>query len=166
MYATGPGELIVRTFSSRVISAMTWGMDALSVSLIMIDLLALTRDGQMVKSGLVSYSLAISMISGFTLYVKGTLLIASHPKRVYNVVMSKSKDVGQTSISNASSPEEIAQFWDTHSLDDYWDETHEVAFEVRAQRRRRVTLDPDLYEKIEAQVEGEVCCQRHWSTSG
>ena len=26
--------------------------------------------------------------------------------------------------------EEIGEFWDTHSLADYWDETHEVAFEV------------------------------------
>ena len=35
--------------------------------------------------------------------------------------------------------EEIADFWDTHSLADYWDQTHEVSFEVRAQRRRRIT---------------------------
>jgi hypothetical protein len=47
---------------------------------------------------------------------------------------------------------EIAEFWDTHSLADYWDETHEVEFEVRAQRRRRVTLDPEIYEQLEAQA--------------
>lgn len=58
----------------------------------------------------------------------------------------------QTSISHADSPEEIAQFWDTHSLDDHWDETHEVTFEVRAQQRRRITLDPELYGKIETQA--------------
>ena len=58
----------------------------------------------------------------------------------------------QTSISHADSPEEIAQFWDIHSLDDCWDETHEVAFELRAQQRRRITLDPELYGKIEAQT--------------
>jgi hypothetical protein len=66
--------------------------------------------------------------------------------------MSKDKEIGKTSISSASSPEEIAQFWETHSLDDHWDETRQVAFEVRAQQRRRVTLDPELYAKIEAQA--------------
>jgi len=34
--------------------------------------------------------------------------------------------------------EEIGDFWDNHSLADYWDQTHEVEFEVRAQHRRRV----------------------------
>jgi hypothetical protein len=57
-----------------------------------------------------------------------------------------------TSISRARSLEEIADFWDTHSLADYWDQTTEVEFEVRAQRRRRVTLDPDLYAQIETQA--------------
>ena len=66
--------------------------------------------------------------------------------------MSEDKDTQQSSISHAGSPEEIAQYWYTHSLDDHWDKTHEVAFEVRAQQRRRITLDPELYEKIEAQA--------------
>ena len=66
--------------------------------------------------------------------------------------MSEHEDKELTSISNVSSTEGIAQFWDTHSLDDHWDETHEVAFEVRAQQRRRITLDPELYDKIEAQA--------------
>ena len=57
-----------------------------------------------------------------------------------------------TSISKAHTLEEIAGFWDTHSLADYWDQTHEVEFEVRAIRRRRVTLDPDVYTWIEAQA--------------
>ena len=50
----------------------------------------------------------------------------------------------------------IAEFWDTHSLDEYWDQTQEAKFEVRARRRRRVTLDPDLYARIEdrARVRG------------
>ena len=29
-----------------------------------------------------------------------------------------------------STPEEIGEFWDTHSLSDYWEETHEVEFQV------------------------------------
>ena len=38
------------------------------------------------------------------------------------------------------SVEEAADFWDTHSLADYWDQVHEVEIEVRARLRRRVTL--------------------------
>ena len=29
-----------------------------------------------------------------------------------------------------ATPEEIGEFWDTHNLADYWDETHEVEFQV------------------------------------
>ena len=29
-----------------------------------------------------------------------------------------------------ATPEEIGEFWDTHSLADYWNETHEVEFQV------------------------------------
>ena len=54
-----------------------------------------------------------------------------------------------TSISKASTLEEIAEFWDTHSLADYWDETHEATFEVRAERRRRITLDPEVYTQVQ-----------------
>lgn len=67
--------------------------------------------------------------------------------------MSESNDQqGLTSISKAQTLEEIADFWDTHSLADHWDETHEVEFEVRARRRRRVTIDPDVYAQLEAQA--------------
>lgn len=47
-----------------------------------------------------------------------------------------------------SSIEEAAEFWDTHSLADYWDETREVEIEVRVPRRRRVTLAPELAEQV------------------
>jgi len=66
--------------------------------------------------------------------------------------MSEDKKQRVTSISKASTLEEVADFWDTHSLDEYWDQTHEVEFEIRAKRRRRVTLDPDLYTRLEAQA--------------
>ena len=66
--------------------------------------------------------------------------------------MKDPEDSPRTSISKAQTLEEIADFWDTHSLDDYWDQTHEVAFEVRAQRRRRITLDPEVYARVEAQA--------------
>jgi hypothetical protein len=67
--------------------------------------------------------------------------------------MSESNDTQLTSISKASTLEEIAEFWDTHSLDDYWDQTHEVEFEVTAIRRRRVTLDPDVYAGVQAEAQ-------------
>jgi hypothetical protein len=67
-------------------------------------------------------------------------------------IMSENNNPQVTSISKASTLEEIAKFWDTHSLDDYWDQTHEVEFEVRAKGRRRVTLDPDIYTRVETQA--------------
>jgi hypothetical protein len=66
--------------------------------------------------------------------------------------MSESEETPITSISQARTAEEIADFWDTHSLGEYWDQTSEVEFEVRAKRRRRITLDPDLYARVEAQA--------------
>jgi hypothetical protein len=55
-------------------------------------------------------------------------------------------------ISKAHTLDEIADFWDTHSLADYWEQTEEVEFEVRARRRRRITLAPELYERVEMQA--------------
>jgi len=66
--------------------------------------------------------------------------------------MNENKGNRLSSISKASSIEEIAEFWDEHSLADDWDKTEEVTFEVRAERRRRVTLAPELYEQIEIQA--------------
>ncbi len=66
--------------------------------------------------------------------------------------MSTSDTTQVTSISKARTLEEIAEFWDTHSLADYWDQTREVEFEVRAKRRRRVTLYPEIYTRIAAQA--------------
>jgi predicted HicB family RNase H-like nuclease len=65
--------------------------------------------------------------------------------------MKKNNDTNLTSISKASNIEEIAEFWDTHSLADYWDETEEAEFEIRAKRRHRITLAPEIYEKISVQ---------------
>ncbi len=66
--------------------------------------------------------------------------------------INESNDPKRTSISQAKTPQEIAEFWETHSLADYWDETHQVEFEVRARRRRRITLEPDIYAEIEKQA--------------
>ena len=66
--------------------------------------------------------------------------------------MGENSDNQKSSISNASTPEEIGEFWDDHSLADHWDETHEVEFEVRAQRPCRIAVDPDLYERLAEQA--------------
>ena len=72
--------------------------------------------------------------------------------------MSENKNRKITSISQSQTAEEIGEFWDTHSLDDHWDKTHEVEFEVRAKRRRRVTVEPQIYKELEteARVRGVV----------
>ena len=46
-----------------------------------------------------------------------------------------------------ATPEEIGEFWDTHSLADYWDETHEVEFQVNLKSRE--SLAPDEVEAVE-----------------
>lgn len=66
--------------------------------------------------------------------------------------MNENDDAQLTPVSKARTPEEIAEFWDSHSLADYWDETHEVEFDVRARRRRRITLDPEVYAELEAEA--------------
>jgi hypothetical protein len=64
--------------------------------------------------------------------------------------MSDGEKEPKTTISKAQSIQEIGEFWDAHSLADHWDETEETSFEVRATRRRRVTIDPQVYAQLEA----------------
>ncbi len=66
--------------------------------------------------------------------------------------MNKSEKTGLSSISKARTLAEVAEFWDTHSLAEHWDETREAEFELRAMRRRRVTLDPEIYARLEVQA--------------
>ena len=66
--------------------------------------------------------------------------------------MSENKDKQITGISQAQTLEETGEFWDTHSLDDYWDETREAEFEVRAKQRKRITLEPQIYKELEAEA--------------
>lgn len=40
-----------------------------------------------------------------------------------------------------ATPEEIGEFWDTHSLADYWDETHEAEFQVNLKSRQNLSPD-------------------------
>ena len=47
-----------------------------------------------------------------------------------------------------NSIEEAAEFWDKHSLADYWDETQEVDIEVRIPRRTRITLAAEIARQV------------------
>ena len=42
-----------------------------------------------------------------------------------------------------ATPEEIGEFWDTHSLADYWDETHEVEVQVNLKSRQDLPPSED-----------------------
>lgn len=66
--------------------------------------------------------------------------------------MNENKDRKLSTISKAASYEAIGEYWDEHSLDEHWDETREVEFEVRAKRRHRIMVDPDVYERLEAEA--------------
>jgi len=45
--------------------------------------------------------------------------------------------------------EEIAEFWDTHDLTDYWEQTEPANFEISPDARRRyfVSVDPELLKR-------------------
>lgn len=54
-----------------------------------------------------------------------------------------------SSVSNSRTLEEMADFWDTHSLADYDDRTHEVAMTFDPSARRRiVTIESELMVDI------------------
>lgn len=54
-------------------------------------------------------------------------------------------------IPDMSGYEEIADFWDTHSLADYWEQTEPAEFEIDPNARRRylVALDPGLLQRAQ-----------------
>jgi predicted DNA binding CopG/RHH family protein len=53
-------------------------------------------------------------------------------------------------IPEMKSYEEIAEFWDTHSLADYWDQTQPAEFEFSPELHRRylVAVEPNLLKRI------------------
>jgi hypothetical protein len=54
-----------------------------------------------------------------------------------------------SSISQARTLEEIAEFWDTHSLADYNDQTYEVEMTFDpAARRTYVGIEPELLDEL------------------
>lgn len=57
----------------------------------------------------------------------------------------------KTPISNASSYVEIGEFWDHHDLSKYWDQTHEVEFEVNLSSSAiYFAVEKELAEKLRA----------------
>ena len=54
----------------------------------------------------------------------------------------------KTSISGASSYVEIGEYWDTHDLNDYWEQTKPVEFEVDVQESERVASKPGRSERM------------------
>lgn len=66
--------------------------------------------------------------------------------------MDVSSKTNRSSVSKADSYKEIGEYWDSHSLDDHWDETSEAEFEVSAKRCHRVTVDSVLYDRLEVEA--------------
>lgn len=59
--------------------------------------------------------------------------------------MNEDKHQKSASLPEFDSYIELGEFWDTHSLADYWDQTEEAHLEFdMAKRRMLVPIDPDL----------------------
>jgi hypothetical protein len=72
---------------------------------------------------------------------------------VYAALLPSEKDMPESKspISNASSPSEIGEYWDTHDLADHWDQTHEVDFDVRLESSvMYFAVEKSLAEKLRA----------------
>ena len=54
-----------------------------------------------------------------------------------------------------NSIEEAAEYWDSHSLVDYWDLTSEVEIDLHASRRQWVPLAANLAQKVARQARQE-----------
>ncbi len=58
---------------------------------------------------------------------------------------------GKSSVSKAKSYKEIGEFWDTHSLSDYWDKTRKVQLEVDIESETTYySIDKKLAEQVHA----------------
>ena len=57
---------------------------------------------------------------------------------------------GNSTISKAQSYKEIGDFWDTHDLADYWEQTYPVEFQVDVQSEV-------IYYALDASLSEEVC---------
>ncbi|MEE4356013.1 MAG: CopG family antitoxin [Desulfococcaceae bacterium] len=55
----------------------------------------------------------------------------------------------KSSVSDADSYAKIGEFWDTHDLADYWDQTEEIEFDVDIQSEKK-------YFPIELTLAGKI----------
>jgi hypothetical protein len=63
----------------------------------------------------------------------------------------------RASLSGARNLQELADFWDTHDLTDFEEQTYDVEMEVEIESRRHyVAIDPELMEQLmrEARARG------------
>lgn len=56
------------------------------------------------------------------------------------------KDV--TTISGATTYDEIGAYWDSHSTADHWDEGHDVEVEFRLSAHHKIALEAELYSAL------------------
>lgn len=66
--------------------------------------------------------------------------------------MSENSETRRSSISKADSYEAIGEFWDTHSSAEYWEQGHDVEFEIHVPRRHRINIEADLFERIASEA--------------
>ena len=54
-------------------------------------------------------------------------------------------------LPTTDSIEQLAEFWDTHSLADYWDQTEPADFEIAPEARRRylVAVDREVLSRVQ-----------------
>jgi len=69
--------------------------------------------------------------------------------------MSENKPTPDLLPENFASLEEAAEFWDTHSLADYWEHTQEVDIDVRAPRRHWIPLASSLQASVSERARQE-----------
>ena len=55
-----------------------------------------------------------------------------------------------------ATPEEIGEFWDTHSLADYWEETHEAEFQVNLKPEQNQELSDEKKPGLPATTEKRI----------
>lgn len=62
--------------------------------------------------------------------------------------MSENSQLKEQLPENFATLEEAAAFWDTHSLDDYWDQTTAVEIDIQAPRHQWVPLASSLRQPV------------------
>ena len=73
----------------------------------------------------------------------------------------------KSSISHTQSYREIGDFWDTHDVTNYWEQTEAVEFEVNLESDvRLVALEPELATQVNKLAGKKASPWKHSSTYG